>query len=60
MLVPAYRTVTLRNLSGTGTLVGTAVRIVAGQGGLATSPTNTFVYTRADDRFEQVLSLIHI
>lgn len=56
VLVPAYRTVTLRNLSGTGTLVGTAVRIVAGQGGLATSPTNTFVYTRADDRFEQVMA----
>lgn len=56
VLVPAYRRVTLRNLTGTGTLVGTAARIVAARGGLATSPTNTFVYTRADDRFEQVMA----
>ena len=54
VLDPAYRTVTLANLNASGTLVGTYARVVKARGGLATSPTRQFLYTRADDRFEQV------
>ena len=52
----AYATVPLRNLDGSGNLVGTWANVVSTTGPLAYSPTNTFTYTRDDDRFEQVMA----
>lgn len=53
----AYSTVTLHHLDGSGYLRGTAAT-VSGKGkyakGLAFSAAESFLYTRADDRFEQV------
>lgn len=56
--VPAseYATVQLRNLDGSGRLVGRWVNVRGNTGPAAYSPTNTFVYTRDDDRFEQVMA----
>lgn len=54
VLDPAYRTVTLAHLNTSGTLVGAYAQVTQANGGLATSPTRQFLYTRADDRFEQV------
>jgi zinc metalloprotease ZmpB len=56
--VPAseYATVQLRNLDGSGRLVGTWVNVRSNTGPAAYSPTNTFVYDRHDDRFEQVMA----
>ncbi len=54
VLNPAYRTVTLAHLNASGQLVGTYAQVTKAKGGLATSPTQQFLYTRADDRFEQV------
>jgi zinc metalloprotease ZmpB len=56
--VPAttYATVQLRNLDGSGHLVGRWVNVRSTTGDAAYSPTNTFVYTRDDDRFEQVMA----
>jgi hypothetical protein len=51
-----YRTVTLRNLDGSGRLVGRWVNVRSSTGVEAYSPTNTFVYDRRDDRFEQVMT----
>lgn len=52
----AYATVPLRNLDGSGTLVGTWANVVSSTGPLAYSTTNTFSYARDDDRFEQVMA----
>lgn len=56
--VPAadYATVPLRNLDGSGYLVGKWVNVRSATGPEAYSPTNTFLYTRDDDRFEQVMA----
>lgn len=55
VLTPAYRKVALHRLTaGKKTLVGAYAQVVRAKGGLATSPTRTYVYTRHDDRFEQV------
>lgn len=54
-LQPAYRTVTLTNLDGSGFLRGDWATIVSETGDPAYSPDNTFVYGRHDDRFEQVM-----
>ena len=56
--VPAsqYATVQLRNLDGSGRLVGRWVNIRSTTGPAAYSPTNTFLYGRDDDRFEQVMA----
>ena len=59
-LQPAYRTVTLRDLDGSGFLRGKWANIVSETGNPAYSPTNTFDFNRSQDEFEQVLSLIHI
>ncbi len=50
----AYERVRLTGLDGSGRLRGAAARILNADG--ATSPTSTFVYQRADDRFEQVMA----
>ena len=52
----AYATVRLRNLDGSGRLVGKWVNVRSSTGAEAYSATNTFGYTRADDRFEQVMA----
>src|SRR3954453_12322868 len=55
-LQPAYRTVTLTNLDGSGYLHGDWASIVSETGDPAYSPDNSFVYGRSDDRFEQVMA----
>ena len=55
-LQPAYHTVTLTDLDGSGTLTGRWARIVSETGVPARSSTNTFTYHRSDDRFEQVMA----
>ena len=55
-LGPAYHTVTLTNLDGTGYLSGDWANIRSETGDAAYSPTNTFAYHRNDDRFEQVMA----
>jgi hypothetical protein len=55
-LQPAYQIVTLTNLDGSGYLVGDWAIIRSSTGDPAYSPDNTFIYTRDDDRFEQVMA----
>lgn len=55
-LQPAYRMVTLTNLDGSGYLRGDWANVVSETGNPAYSATNTFVYGRSDDRFEQVMA----
>ena len=51
----AYVIVTLTNLDGSGYLRGDWANIRGETGDPAFSSTNTFIYTRDDDRFEQVM-----
>jgi len=53
---PAYRTVTLTNLDGSGYLQGDWANVRSNTGKAAFSSTNSFLYTRDDDRFEQVMA----
>ena len=55
-LQPAYVTVTLTNLDGSGYLRGDWANVRGGTGDPAFSSTNTFIFTRDDDRFEQVMA----
>src|SRR5262245_6091595 len=55
-LAPAYRTVNLTNLDGSGFLQGDWAYIRSETGDRAFSATNRFIYTRDDDRFEQVMA----
>ena len=52
----AYHVVPLTNLDGSGFLSGDYATIVASTGNLAYSPTNTFLYDRHQDEFEQVMA----
>jgi hypothetical protein len=52
----AYHTVTLTNLDGSGYLRGDWANVVNQTGSGAFSPTNTFIYTRSQDEFEQVMA----
>ncbi len=52
----AYHVVPLTNLDGSGFLSGDYAMIVASTGNLAYSPTNTFLYNRHQDEFEQVMA----
>ena len=52
----AYAMVTLTNLDGSGFLNGDWANIRGETGTPAYSATNTFVYRRDDDRFEQVMA----
>ena len=52
----AYATVPLRNLDGSGYLVGKWANVRSATGTPAYSPTNTFSYTRDADQFEQVMA----
>ncbi len=55
-LQPAYKTVTLTDLDGSGFLRGRWANVVSETGKPAYSPTNTFVYDRSQDQFEQVMA----
>ena len=55
-LQPAYHTVTLADLDGSGFLVGRWANVRSETGDPAYSPTNTFVFNRHDDQFEQVMA----
>jgi hypothetical protein len=55
-LQPAYHVVTLTNLDGSGYLRGDWAYIRSETGDAAFSADNTFLYGRADDRFEQVMA----
>ena len=52
----AYRTVALRDLDGSGYLRGRWANVISETGNAAHSPTNTFVFTRSQDEFEQVMA----
>ena len=54
-LAPAYTTVTLTDLDGSGYLRGKWANVLSETGNPAYSPTNTFVYNRSQDEFEQVM-----
>lgn len=54
-LQPAYKVVTLTNLDGSGYLRGDWANITSETGPAAYSSTNTFLFGRSDDRFEQVM-----
>ena len=55
-LQPAYRNVTLTNLDGSGYLRGDWANVLSETGDPAYSSTNSFLYGRSDDRFEQVMA----
>ena len=55
-LQPAYTTVALTDLDGSGYLQGTWANIVSETGSPAFSATNTFSYNRSQDAFEQVMA----
>jgi len=55
-LQPAYKTVTLTNLDGSGYLRGDWANIRSETGAPAYSPDNAFSYNRHDDQFEQVMA----
>jgi hypothetical protein len=52
----AYHTVRLTNLDGSGFLSGDYATVYSETGNPAFSPTNTFMYTRHQDEFEQVMA----
>jgi zinc metalloprotease ZmpB len=52
----AYHRVTLTNLDGSGFLHGDYATVYSETGNQAYSPTNTFLYTRHQDEFEQVMA----
>lgn len=56
--VPAsqYRDMPLRNLDGSGYLRGSWVTVASATGTPAFSTTNTFLYDRSQDQFEQVMA----
>src|SRR3954453_12423595 len=51
----AYQPVTLTDLDGSGTLTGTYAKVISETGAAAQRAADGFVYTRDDDRFEQVM-----
>jgi hypothetical protein len=59
-LQPAYQVKTLTNLDGSGFLVGDWANIRSETGNPAHSPTNTFLFDRHDDEFEQVMAYFWI
>ena len=55
-LQPAYHDEQLTNLNGSGFLRGDWANVVSETGNPAYSPTNTFIYNRHQDEFEQVMA----
>ena len=56
----AQKNVILRNLDGSGKLNGPYVNILEAKGGVAQNKNNTFVYQRANDKFEQVMAYYQV
>ncbi|MBB5833893.1 M36 family metallopeptidase [Kribbella italica] len=56
----AQKNVILRNLDGSGKLNGAYVNILEAKGGVAQNKNNTFVYQRANDKFEQVMAYYQV
>jgi hypothetical protein len=56
VLSKAYHSVTLTDLDGSGTLTGTYAKILSSTGKAAQNTGSGFLYTRNDDRFEQVMA----
>ncbi len=54
--VSEYRDMTLRNLDGSGYLSGRWVNVRSNTGPAAYSTSNSYLYYRHDDRFEQVMA----
>jgi hypothetical protein len=54
-LAAQYTTAQLRNLDGSGTLSGSWAHVKSATGTPASSASNTFLYTRDEDQFEQVM-----
>jgi hypothetical protein len=52
----AYHQVTLTDLDSSGTLTGTYAKVLSSTGPAAMRAANGFIYTRNDDRFEQVMA----
>src|SRR3954449_12220169 len=50
----AYTAVSLTDLDGSGTLTGTYAKVLSETGTAARVSATGFIYTRDDDRFEQV------
>ena len=59
-LQPAYHRVQLTDLDGSGFLRGSWAEIVSETGSPAYSPTNSFLYNRHQDEFEQVMAYFWI
>src|SRR5688572_5430199 len=59
-LAAQYTTAQLRNLDGSGTLSGTWVHVKSSTGTPASSASNTFLYTRDQDQFEQVMGYFRV
>src|SRR4051812_9546227 len=55
-LQAAYRTRALTNLDGSGFLTGDWASVISETGNPAYSETNSFIYTRDQDEFEQVMA----
>ncbi len=55
-LLPAYQTVVLTNLDGSGYLRGDWAVVTSNTGTPAYSKTGSFLYNRHDDQFEQVMA----
>ncbi|HEX6445019.1 MAG TPA: M36 family metallopeptidase [Streptosporangiales bacterium] len=60
VLAPAYKSVLLHNLDGSGTLSGKYAKVVKARGGLAKSSAERFLYDRSQGGFEQVMAYYQI
>ncbi|MEV8372536.1 M36 family metallopeptidase [Kribbella sp. NPDC056861] len=56
----AQKNVILRNLDGSGHLIGPYVNILEAKGGVAYNKNNNFVFQRANDKFEQVMAYYQV
>ena len=56
----AQKNVILRNLDGSGYLNGPYVNIKEAKGGVAYNKNNSFVFQRANDKFEQVMAYYQV
>jgi hypothetical protein len=59
-LAKAYKRVTLTELDSSGTLTGRYAKVLSSTGKAAANTGSGFIYTRDDDRFEQVMGYFWI
>ena len=59
-LAPAYRTVTLRHLDGSGFLRGAFATVFVNEGEFAFAPDNVFDYPRSSPFFSQTMAYYHL